>query len=280
MYRQPDHDEPLLFGDVFSSDWLFDAFINEDAVPLYETLFQRGGRGYAPVTPQGPQTRKDFILAHGEHCRAILLSDDCEIESCLERAGGRRRLIFAAVTPWPSDSDAAAKARRMTTFRRHPLEPAGGFDGGIAELHRLFAVSGRALLDAHGRLVALEDDARALLEQRWAAFATRRGPLAATDNGTKLAHVLDARGDAARFELLLGGDALPNGRADETGRSVARVLTQSWRTEGEIMLKIADVHEARGAGDDEVPLLESELRKLAEFATAAADQLREQLDGS
>src|SRR5207249_2010770 len=156
--------------------------------------------------------------------------------------------------------------------RRHPLTPADGFEGGIAELYRVFAVSGQALLNTDDRVVALDDDARARLEQRWAAFATRRGPLAAADNATKLAHVLDAKGDAGRFALLVGGDALPSDAVQKLAEAVARTLIQAWRAEGEIMQKIADVHEKRGLGAEEAALLESELRTLGEVATAAADQ--------
>lgn len=274
MYRQPEESDPLLFGDVFSSNWLFDAVIKKDAIPLREVNLRGGGRGYAPVTPEGPQTDKDFLLAHGRTCRAILLSDDCEIETCLVRKEGKSRLVFAAVAEWPTDNATAAKAVRMTTFRRHPLEPADGFEGGIAELSRLFAVSGQALLNTHGRVVALDDHARALFEQRWAAFATRRGPFAASDNATKLAHVLDANGESDRFDLLVGGDALPNSAAQDVAKAVARAFTQSWRTEGEVMQRIADIYEKRTVGDEEVALLEAELRKLGEFAVAAADELR------
>jgi hypothetical protein len=281
VYRKPSSEDPLLFGDVFSSEWLFDAVIREDAMPLREIELARGrGRGFAPFSAEGPRTEKDFVLAHGRSCRAILVSDDCEIETCIVRRGGKSRLLFAAVSPWPSDEAAAEKAARMKTFRRHPLEPADGFEGGVAELFRLFAVSGGALLKTDGRVVGLEDEARALLEQRWAAFATRRGPLAAVDNATKLAHVLEANGDADHFEVLIGGSAMPSEAVQDVAKAVARAFNQAWRTEGEIMQKIADVHENRSAGAGEVQLLEAEMRKLGELATYAADQLRAQVSSS
>jgi AcrR family transcriptional regulator len=280
MYRRPSSDEPLLFGDVFSSEWLFDAVIREDAMPLRDIELARGrGRGFAPVTAAGPKTEKDFLLAHGRPCRAILVSDDCEIETCIVRRAGKSRLLFAVVSPWPSDQAAAEHAAQMQTFRRHPLEPADGFEGGIAELFRLFAVSGEALLKTGGRVAGLEDYARARLEQRWAAFATRRGPIAAVDNATKLAHVLDANGDSRRFEELIRGDAVPQEVAHDVAKAVARALTQAWRTEGEIMQQIADVHATRTAGEDEVALLEAEMRKLGELALEAADQLRARPSG-
>jgi hypothetical protein len=277
MYRKPSSEEPLLFGDVFSSEWLFDAVIREEAIPLREIELARGrGRGFTPVRAEGPQTEKDFVLAHGRSCRAILVSDDCEIETCIVRRKGKSRLLFAAISPWPSDEASAGKAARMKTFRRHPLEPADGFEGGIAELFRLFAVSGEALLKTNGRVVGLEEDARALLEQRWAAFATRRGPFAAVDNATKLAHVLDANGEGDRFERLIRGDALPTDEAQDVARAVARAFNQAWRTEGEIMQKIADVHESRSAGEGEVAILEAEMRTLGDLAIEAADLLRAQ----
>ena len=277
MYHAPSKGEPVLFGDVFSSSWLFDAFINRDAVPLREITLKGGNRGYAPVSAPG-QPDKDFLLAHGTSCRAIVLSDDCEIESCLVRRGGRGRLVFAAVEPWPSASIAVGV--RTSNFRRHPLEPADGFEGGIAEFFRLFAVTGQALLGASGRIICLEEEARALLEQRWAAFATRRGPLAAADNATKLAHVLDAAGDADRFKLLVDGDALPKTAAQDIAKTVARAFNQAWRAEGEIMQRIADVHEQRLAGLDEIALLETEMRALGDYATAAANSLRDRAIGS
>lgn len=277
MYRQPAATDPLLFGDVFSAEWLFDAMVREDAVALAPINLSRGqGRGYAPTAVDSPyKTHKDFMLAHGRSCRAVLLSDDCEIETCLVRKEGKSRLMLAAVAPWPADPSEAAKAMQRTTFRSHPLQPGNGFDGGVVDLVRLFAVSGKSLLSTHGRIISLDDQSRAALEQRWAAFATRRGPLAAVDNATKLAHVLDAKGDPERLDLLHGGDTVPDAAALHTGKAVARVLNQAWRTEGEIMQKIADVHEARHDGDAEVALLEVELRVLGDLATAAADQLRD-----
>ncbi|MEJ7787842.1 MAG: hypothetical protein WKF96_23820 [Solirubrobacteraceae bacterium] len=271
----PDAGTPLLFGDIFSPDWLFDAVVNDDAVRLGEVSMRGGLRGYAPLKSDGPKTDKDFILAHGEPCRAVLLADDCEIETCLVRKGGRGRLLFAALTPWPSDEDKATKARTMTTFRRHPLEPGEHFDGGIVDLRRLFAVNGQALtsLGSGDRIVALANAARAGLEQRWAAFATRRGPLAAVDNATKLAHLLDAGDDVARFELLVAGEAAPSGAPAETARSVARAFTQAWKAEGEVMQCIADAHEAKNAGHGEVAQLEDALRTLADLASTAADAL-------
>jgi hypothetical protein len=273
VYRTPNTADPVLFGDVFSSDWLHDVVIHQDAVGLAPVNLRGGQAGYVPMVPGAPfKTNKDFMLAHGRACRAVLLSDDCEIETCLVRKEGKSRLVFAAVAPWPDDPEQARKALERTTFRRHPLRPAEGFEGGVVNLVRLFAVSGRAL-DVSGRVVSLETDARAALEQRWAAFATRRGPLAAADNATKLAHLLDADGDADKLELLHRGDALPGKAAQDVALAVQRALTQGWRTEGEVMQAIAFAHEQRGTGQAEAAALEAELRALADMAVAAADEI-------
>lgn len=265
----------MLFGDVFSPGWLFDAVVNRDAVRLGAVNMRGGVRGYAPLNADGRATNQDLILAHGEPCRAVLLAGDCEIETCLVRKGGRGRLLFAALTPWPDDEAEAEKARTARGFRRHPLAPDEPFAGGIVELNRLFAVKGAALvnLGIGDRVVALSDPARAKLEQSWAAFATRRGPLAALDNATKLARLLDAGDDVQRLGHLVAGQAVPKDAQVEVAKSVARAFIQAWKAEGEVMQGIADAHEARAGGGDEVTELEDALRKLAELASAAADGL-------
>jgi hypothetical protein len=278
MYRPPASKTPLLFGDIFSPDWLYDAAINKDAVRLGEFNARGGMRAYQPLPAEGASPgNKDFILAHGERCRAVILADDCEIETCLVRRGGRGRLLFAAITPWPTDPNEVEQVQNGTTFRRHPLEPGEHFDGGVVELGRLFAVNGRALtsLGSTDRVACMANEARAALEQRWAAFATRRGPLAAVDNATKLAHLLDAGDDPARIDQLVAGNAAPGGSTLETAKSVARAFTQAWKTEGEVMQGIADAHEARQSGHGEVAELEDALRALADMASAAADALQD-----
>lgn len=278
-YAIPASGAPLLFGDIFSPDWLHDAVVNNDAVRLGEVNMRGGIRGYAPLKAGERATaEKDFILAHGEACRAVLLADDCEIETCLVRRSGRGRLLFAALSPWPEDEEEAKRAPHLTTFRRHPLAPGAHFDGGIVELNRLFAVSGRALINLGGgdRIVSMAELARAGLEQRWAAFATRRGPLAARDNATKLARLLDAGDDAQRLELFIAAKAIPEGVPVEVAKSVTRTFAQAWKAEGEVMQGIADAHEAKRAGSAEIAQLEAALRTLAYLASTAADALQSQ----
>jgi hypothetical protein len=271
-YIKPASDRPLLFGDIFSADWLHDAMINQDAVALAPFDARGGGRAYAPLSP-GTKRRTGFVLARGGPCRAVLLSDDCEIETWLVRKGGGGRLLFAALDAWPDDPTEAERIAASTSFRRHPLRPADRFEGGVVEFFRLFAVSGRSLMDSHGRLLSLSDAERAALEQRWAAYATRRGPMAAERNGTKLAYVLEAGDDAARWEQLLKGISTPAEPLVDAGARLATALAQAWRVEGEIAGKFADAYEDRRNGNDAVPLLQEELRVLSRLATEAADAL-------
>ncbi len=276
MYAALAPGSPLLFGDIFSPDWLFDVVVNNDAVRLGEVNMKGGKRGYQPLPASATSTSKDFVLAHGHACPAVLLADDCEIETCLVRRGGRGRLLFAAMTPWPADDAEADQMRVLTTFRRHPLEPGEHFAGGVVEFSRLFAVNGLALanLGTGDRVACLSGKARAHLEQRWAAFATRRGPLAAVDNATKLAHLLDAGDDPTRLDLLVAGDVMPEYDTVKTAKSVARAFTQAWKAEGEVMQGIAEAHEAKHCGHGEVNRLEEALRMLASLASAAADALQ------
>jgi hypothetical protein len=271
-YITPAADRPLLFGDVFSADWLHDAMINQEAVALAAFNARGGGTAYTPLSP-GTKRRTGLVLARGGPCRAVLLSDDCEIETWLGRKGGGGRLLFAALEEWPADVDERERIASSTSFRRHPLLPADGFEGGVVEFFRLFAVSGKSLVDSHGRLLSLTDPARAELEQRWAAYATRRGPMAAERNGSKLAYVLEAGDDAAKWEQLMKGSATPAAPHVDAGARLATALAQAWRVEGEIAGKFADAYEEKRNGDDAVPLLQEELRSLSRLATEAADAL-------
>ena len=262
----PPEERPVLFGDIYSTAWLRDAFITEEAVPLHRFNRSGGGIAYEPLAPDTHRATK-YVLAEGAACRAIVLSDDCEIETLLARKGGQGRLLAAAVSAW----DPGAGERN---FRRHPLPPGDGFAGGVVELSRLFAVQARALATRQSRVASLEDTARGELEQRWAAYTTRRGPLAALDSATKLAHLIDASGDAGRLAALIDHGATLDAAAMVKGKSVATVLVKAWRIEGEVMSAIANAHEERRVATSETTALARELQELADLARQASDQLR------
>lgn len=264
----PPDQRPVLFGDIYSATWLRDAFITQEAVPLHRFNRQGGGIAYEPLAPDTRRAAK-YVLAEGVPCRAIILSDDCEIETWLVRKGGQGRLLVAAVSAW----DPGAGERN---FRRHPLPPDGDFSGGVVELGRLFAVQARALATRQSRVASLGDTARGELEQRWAAYATRRGPLAALDNATKLAHLIDASGDAGRLAALIDNGETVDAAAMAKGKSVATALVKAWRIEGEVMAAIANAHEERRVATSETTALARELRELADLARQASDQLRGQ----
>jgi hypothetical protein len=97
--------------------------------------------------------------------------------------------------------------------------------------------------------------------------------MAAERNGTKLAYVLEAGDDAARWEQLLKGISTPAEPLVDAGARLATALAQAWRVEGEIAGKFADAYEDRRNGNDAVPLLQEELRVLSRLAAEAADAL-------
>src|SRR4051794_26868440 len=119
----------LSFGDIFSSEWFFDAYLRRDAVPL--VAFQPRGGGHAWRRAAAAPDR-DFVFAHGQRRPGILLGDDCEIETIVRRRG-RNRLIFAAIQPLPQQPDEAQRALQSRAFRRFPLVSSELFAGGIVE---------------------------------------------------------------------------------------------------------------------------------------------------
>jgi hypothetical protein len=272
LYRKGADGAPFQFGDVFSCDWLHDAVLRGDAVPLRAFTAKQYARAYAALPPKSPRAG-DYLLTHGDSCRAVLVSDDCEVENWTVRHPGRGRLLMAALSEWPEDE--AAEIVTLRAFRRHPLPPDESveFAGGIAEFQRTFAVDPTALAE-DGRILQMEDNARASLEQRWAAYATRRGPFAALDNADKIARLLDANGDKQRLLLTKDSDVDLDAESVQRGRQVAIVLARTWRIEGEIMNRIADAYEGHRRGNDEIAQLADEFATLAADAQKAAADLK------
>lgn len=258
----------ILFGDVFSAGWMHDVFLREDAIALGP--FTRGGgvTCYAPVDPAKRRQSQELILAHGRPAQAVILSDDCEIESVLVRRG-RGRVLFAAVGPWPEDGAAAEDLMRTTAFYRHPLRPDGAYAGGVVDLRRLFMVDARAI-SASDRDVCLGEGLRARLEQRWAAFAGRRGPLAHLSGAQKLARVIEAAGDSDRLESLNEGTAAVDPATVEASRATAVALSHAWELEGALVNGADLAHEEVSDGSELVSDMASRLRELAELAGTAA----------
>jgi hypothetical protein len=275
VYQRPAA-EPR-FGDVFAAEWFFDINLRRDAVALHP--FQRKG-GLEAFEPAEPRTDRDLVLAHGKRFMAVLLSDDCEVESVLKRRR-RGRLCFAAIEVW-----SANHTEDVRSFRRHPLPPGPitdpdrsenewtEFAGGEVQLSLLFAVSHEAVSAAPDpRIVSLTEEGRSELEIRWAAYATRRGPRAQLDNAEKLSYVLSADGDAELRQRLIEGTERPSAAHRGAGLALARALAAAWRVEGQTLNDVALAFERSERAEPSRAELRARLEELAARATEAAEAL-------
>jgi hypothetical protein len=208
-----------------------------------------------------------WVLAHGGSCRAVLITDNCVVDTALaqDRTEGKPkgRLLFAPV------SAIELSELPLRTFGRFAL-PAwdGEWAAGAVELRRCFMVDARDIATHRDARRASPDTALAEeLEVKWSAFAARRGPLASARNAQKLAELLSSiNGDAE-----LGEDDIA------VGYAVPEALSLSWRLEGKDLEAVADVHAAGASSTAEVEALEDALRGLADAATLAAESLRARL---
>jgi len=265
VYRTLRPDERLGFGDLLEADWLFDLYLRHDAVAL-EPREKGGGVVFIPravIPSRQREPGKDVIASHAEFTdaalgfgnrrRAIVLTDDCEMESLQGRregVGARGRIILAAVRAASADE---IDDVRPGNFGLFALPPDGdvGFDGGVVEFERVFSVSLPSLLgDARPRrLVALDAAGQGQLAIRWCAHATRHGPMVAQDGALKLAGIMSSGG---RSDVLL--DIRERRREPDerhlaaAGRLVA-TLAQAWAIEGRVLDQISDAWEHGDVAD-------------------------------
>jgi hypothetical protein len=245
----------LEFGDIFSARWFFDAYLRRDAVPLVEFQGRGGSRAWRRAEPS---SSRDLVFTHGQQRAALLLSDDCEIETILRR-GGRSRLVFAAVEQLPVDASDATKALESRAFRRFGLRRADAFAGGIVEFQQLFAVSSDAVLKADDgidpRVARLNPEARLQLEMRWNAYAVRRGPLTHLDNAEKLARLLSSDGDAEKLRALTARSEDPTPDHQAAALAIVAAMNAAWDIEGAVFNKLGEAYE-RG---DEASAIRNEI---------------------
>jgi hypothetical protein len=211
----------MQFGDLFAASHLFDAYLRSDAVqmgakPAHPAL--GNGIAYSSLILGGDRT---FVLAHGLPCDAVLVSDDCAIDEALGvgRQGRKQgRLLFAALKQ-ATASEVQALVD-LPSFDRFPLPQRGTVGPAVAELKQLFMVDIRDV-DPATRTATLAESMASELAVHLAAFASRRGPLAALKNAEKLGHFLaggtdqEVSPDIERATLLL-----------------AQVIAEGWTLEG------------------------------------------------
>lgn len=250
------------FGDIFDLEFLHDVYVRGDAVVLGSRALKGGGESFSESFPN-----PKWVLAHGGSCKAILITDNCAVDTALgqDREGGKAkgRLLFAPV------SAIEESELPLRTFGRFALPTWDGeWAAGAADLRRCFMVDARdvaAYRDA--RKASLDLELAEELEVKWSAFASRRGPLTSARNAEKLAEVLSrVNGDSS----LGDGDIA-------VGYAVAEALSVSWRLEGKDLEAVADAHSDGTPGVAEIEAVEVALRGLADAATSAADKLRSRL---
>jgi hypothetical protein len=273
----------VTFGDLFASGSVFhDAYLRSDATSLgqhtlkgqkAERLAEGLTKGLnnrsvvagpdginvlSPAIPLGNE--EDALLAHGLPTHAIVLSDECDIEEVFGRGGKPKgRLLFASVSERPvAEINAVAL---QEPFDRFALPASEGWPGGVAELRRVFMVDVRAIdLENTPRVTRLDDALSQRLAITWAAYATRRGPLAASKAAEKLALLLSR-----------GSEVTPDIKA--AALSAAQTVAAAWTMESEGLDGAAIALEEGTDPDPVVARLIESLQELAIQASAAAAAL-------
>jgi hypothetical protein len=269
--------EELSFGDICQADFLFDVHVRADARAMGREIAQARFAAKrwnidqdVPYFIPGVGIRDDqnYVLAHGVHQLAVVLSDDCLIATALGRDTGgptNRRLLFAPVV--------AATAHEIEelaggNFGRFPLPADGQHDEHrIVDIRRCFMVDARdvheALTGGGFRTVSLDDPTRDELAIRWSAYALRRGPFVAEDSVEKFAEYLLDRG---RFA--------DEATAVDVASRLVDVVAAAWGYEG---------HGVEGAGtaaedgrdpQQAIDDLVAGLQQLRDTTDAALDALR------
>jgi hypothetical protein len=257
MYLDPSPG-PLRFGDVIEADWLFDIYLRPDAAALEadqivdDRIVSFTPRRQAPrKEPEPPRDvvavhadfSDDWVLASGASRNAIVLTDDCELETLYGRtvAGeevprqARGRILFAAAKK-ATAGEIADVRKNASNFALPVHASAPKFAGRIVDLGRTFTVNTKSLLASpdYKKVVALDNDTKVGLSTRWDAYAARHGPLIAEQMTLTMAKLFDSDGVAARVAELRPRKALPNEPWSVMGSAVASALTSGWMLEGPI----------------------------------------------
>ena len=290
MYRTPALGERLGFGDVLEADWLFDLYLRHDAVAL-EPRDKGGGIVYVPraVAPRRErEPGKDVIASHAEFAdsalgfgnprRAIILTDDCEMESLQGRHAGSRprgRIVLAAVRLVTAAEIEDVRPGNFGLFALPP-DVTVGFDGGVVEFQRAFSVSLPSLIgDARPRrLVALDAETQGQLAMRWCAHATRHGPLVAQDGAGKLAGIMSAAGHDDVLLDIRERRREPEGRYLAAAEELVATLAQAWAIEGRVLDQISDAWERGDSNDTSRAIMLEQLERLRDLADSTIAGLR------
>jgi hypothetical protein len=287
MYRVLPDGQRLGFGDVISSSWLYDLYLRHDAIALKWEEGPGGKRFLKNAAPDAQRAAgKDHVLSHadsdealgsGDPRRAIILTDDCEMQTFAERRTGSGRVLFAAIRT--ASQTEIEQAQTADNYRRFalPTDAASAFAGGIVEFQRIFSVSLPSLTQTppvHTRLVGLTPGAQVELAQRLCAHVTRHGPLVALKETEKLAMMLTAQGDPAAVEAFKDRKRTPEPAHTEIALALTEALTEAWSLEHGPLNFVADAWER---GDPPAASV-AEVRAQLQLARDAFDKALQVLD--
>lgn len=247
MFATPGAEDPFLFGDVFTSSWLREAWIEEDAVQLGPTIMKGKNPGYAAHMAL---PHHNFLLAHGSLPLAVVsIDDDCYLETVTSRHG-HGRLHFAPIFS-PTDEDPEGKK-----FARLYVEGMPEIGTATADMRHSFTVRAPnkdfvERLRSH-RIFRLEGERRAELEARWAAHVVRRGSVVALSAGNKLLNCCEHKRGSLADEDRAASDAL------------AELLRVTWSVEGALI--------------DLVDVADEQRQKKGTLPDGTMDELRARVD--
>lgn len=265
MYRVLPTTDRLGFGDVISADWLFDLYLRHDAVALKWEDRKQGRVWFLNAKPdQERAAGKDDVLSHydealgsGNPRLAIILTDDCEMETFHKRRTSAGRILFAGIrSATPAE---ITEALASDTYRRFVLPPdtTSRFAGGIVELQRMFSVSLPSLTTdplVHTRIVGLDLGAQTELSQYLCAHVTRHGPLVARKESAKLAMMMSANGDAAAVADFkkAGSTRAPESAHAEIATALTKAMFEAWALEHGPLNFVSDAWEHGDSPDASV----------------------------
>lgn len=287
MYRVLPEGQRLGFGDVISAAWLYDLYLRHDAIAL-KWEEGPGGKRFLKNAAPDPQRAagKDHVLSHadpdgtlgsGDPRRAIILTDDCEMEAFAKRRTSSGRVLFAAIRT--ASQTEIEQAQTADNYRRFalPADDAIGFSGGIVEFQRTFSVSLPSLTQTpavHSRQVGLAPEVQVELAQRLCAHVTRHGPLVALKESEKLAMMLTAQGDPVAVADFKARKRAPEPAHTEIALALTGALTEAWSLEHGPLNFVADAWER---GDPPAASV-AEVRAQLQLARDAFDNALQVLD--
>lgn len=297
MYRAATEEDQLRFGDVVEADWVFDLCLRDDARALIRQTV-RGGEVLIAQDRSAVTRRRDYpkdiVLAHSGfddlalgHAsventttarRAVVVSDDCDIQDAIKTGRGRLRIAGLVALP-PAGTEEREHWLASEAFDRFPLRPQDelepSFEGGVIEFQRTVAVMAKDLLDLKPVLTIEDEQDRQNLRIRWTAHAARHGPAVTAQSALDLIKLLIIDGDEERArELRDAHNPILDADDMEMIRRLKGVAALTWTLEGGNVDAIAAALERGDAPDTSLDTTADLLERLGAACAEAVAAVR------